>query len=304
MPGRNFLFVPGPTNVPDRILRAMHRPMEDHRSSDFPGAHTADPRRPDDGLRHDIRPRLRLPRDRHRHVGDRPRQHAVSPAIACSRLDTASSATCSSTARSGSASSSTSSDAVGRRRPDRADRGGAQADTNHEYQGRARRAQRDGDRRHERHRRRAQGDRRRPPPGAALRRRRELGWAASPFAMDAWGVDVAITGSQKGFMLPAGLGILGDEPARRSPGANMRSCARVFFDFGDMIKANATGYFPYTPSIPAAVRTARVARHAASRKDWTTSTRGITAWPKAARRRSRRGDSRCAPKSRSGTPTP
>src|SRR5438552_18050320 len=27
-------------------------------------------------------------------------------------------------------------------------------------------------------------------------------------------------------------------------------CPRVFFDFGDMIKANATGYFPYTPSIP------------------------------------------------------
>jgi alanine-glyoxylate transaminase/serine-glyoxylate transaminase/serine-pyruvate transaminase len=36
MPGRNFLFVPGPTNVPDRVLRAMHRAMEDHRSSDFP----------------------------------------------------------------------------------------------------------------------------------------------------------------------------------------------------------------------------------------------------------------------------
>src|SRR5437763_595957 len=36
MPGRNFLFVPGPTNVPDRILRAMHRAMEDHRSSAFP----------------------------------------------------------------------------------------------------------------------------------------------------------------------------------------------------------------------------------------------------------------------------
>ena len=37
MAGRNFLFVPGPTNTPDRILRAMHRAMEDHRSSDFPG---------------------------------------------------------------------------------------------------------------------------------------------------------------------------------------------------------------------------------------------------------------------------
>src|SRR5882672_9576194 len=36
MAGRNFLFVPGPTNVPDRILRAMHVPMEDHRSSTFP----------------------------------------------------------------------------------------------------------------------------------------------------------------------------------------------------------------------------------------------------------------------------
>jgi hypothetical protein len=32
-PGRNFLFVPGPTNVPDRILRAMHIAMEDHRSA-------------------------------------------------------------------------------------------------------------------------------------------------------------------------------------------------------------------------------------------------------------------------------
>ena len=36
MPGRNFLFVPGPTNIPDRVLRAMHVAMEDHRSSSFP----------------------------------------------------------------------------------------------------------------------------------------------------------------------------------------------------------------------------------------------------------------------------
>ena len=34
--GRNFLFVPGPTNVPDRVQRAMMVPMEDHRSSKFP----------------------------------------------------------------------------------------------------------------------------------------------------------------------------------------------------------------------------------------------------------------------------
>src|SRR5438445_773074 len=36
MPGRNFLSVPGPTNVPERVLRAMDRAMEDHRSSAFP----------------------------------------------------------------------------------------------------------------------------------------------------------------------------------------------------------------------------------------------------------------------------
>jgi alanine-glyoxylate transaminase / serine-glyoxylate transaminase / serine-pyruvate transaminase len=35
-PGRNFLFVPGPTNVPDRIQRAMMVAMEDHRSPKFP----------------------------------------------------------------------------------------------------------------------------------------------------------------------------------------------------------------------------------------------------------------------------
>ena len=36
MAGRNFLFVPGPTNVPDRIQRAMMVSMEDHRSPRFP----------------------------------------------------------------------------------------------------------------------------------------------------------------------------------------------------------------------------------------------------------------------------
>ena len=36
MAGRNFLFVPGPTNVPDRVLRSMVIAMEDHRSPIFP----------------------------------------------------------------------------------------------------------------------------------------------------------------------------------------------------------------------------------------------------------------------------
>ena len=68
------------------------------------------------------------------------------------------------------------------------------------------------------------------------------------FRMDAWGVDVAITGSQKGLMLPAGLGIicLSQKALALVEGAG---CSRSFFDLRDMIKANQGGYFPYTPAL-------------------------------------------------------
>jgi alanine-glyoxylate transaminase/serine-glyoxylate transaminase/serine-pyruvate transaminase len=69
------------------------------------------------------------------------------------------------------------------------------------------------------------------------------------FRMDEWGVDLAITGSQKGLMLPAGLGIVCASQKALAKRESAKS-PRVFFDFGDMIKANATGYFPYTPALP------------------------------------------------------
>jgi alanine-glyoxylate transaminase/serine-glyoxylate transaminase/serine-pyruvate transaminase len=66
------------------------------------------------------------------------------------------------------------------------------------------------------------------------------------FRMDEWGVDLIVTGSQKGLMLPAGLGILGvsEKAMAASKTATMR---RAYFEFTDMAKMNATGYFPYTP---------------------------------------------------------
>ncbi|MFP4044867.1 MAG: aminotransferase class V-fold PLP-dependent enzyme [Rhodosalinus sp.] len=66
------------------------------------------------------------------------------------------------------------------------------------------------------------------------------------FRMDDWGVDLAVTGSQKGLMLPAGLGILGvsDKAMEASKTAQMR---RAYFEFSDMVKMNEGGYFPYTP---------------------------------------------------------
>jgi alanine-glyoxylate transaminase / serine-glyoxylate transaminase / serine-pyruvate transaminase len=69
------------------------------------------------------------------------------------------------------------------------------------------------------------------------------------FRMDEWGVDLAVSGSQKGFMLPAGLAFLGvsQKALAAMPGAKSKRC---YFDLADMIKANATGYFPYTPALP------------------------------------------------------
>jgi alanine-glyoxylate transaminase/serine-glyoxylate transaminase/serine-pyruvate transaminase len=69
------------------------------------------------------------------------------------------------------------------------------------------------------------------------------------FRMDEWGVDVCVSGSQKGLMLPAGLGItcVSQKALAASKKAKGRRC---YFDYADMIAANANGYFPYTPSLP------------------------------------------------------
>jgi alanine-glyoxylate transaminase / serine-glyoxylate transaminase / serine-pyruvate transaminase len=69
-----------------------------------------------------------------------------------------------------------------------------------------------------------------------------------PFEMDGWGVDLAIAGSQKGFMLPAGLAILGASP-KALAAMETAQLPRCFFDFRDMVKAYAAGGYPYTPSV-------------------------------------------------------
>ncbi len=70
--------------------------------------------------------------------------------------------------------------------------------------------------------------------------------ASMDFRMDEWGIDIAITGSQKGFMLPPGLAILGISQ-KAIAAMDTAQCPRCFFDFQDMLKTNATGGFPYTP---------------------------------------------------------
>ena len=73
--------------------------------------------------------------------------------------------------------------------------------------------------------------------------------ASIEFEMEKWGVDLAVSGSQKGFMLPAGLGFLGvSDKALAANASNAEKMTRCYFSFEYMIKLNDTGYFPYTPA--------------------------------------------------------
>ncbi|MEL0166054.1 MAG: aminotransferase class V-fold PLP-dependent enzyme, partial [Alphaproteobacteria bacterium] len=67
------------------------------------------------------------------------------------------------------------------------------------------------------------------------------------FRMDEWGVDVAVSGSQKGFMMPTGLAIVGvsQKALDACAGSNLPAS---YFNFHDMMKMNEQGYFPYTPA--------------------------------------------------------
>lgn len=69
-----------------------------------------------------------------------------------------------------------------------------------------------------------------------------------PFEMDNWGVDIAISGSQKGFMLTTGMAILAVSP-KALIAMETATLPSTFFDFQDMLKANASGGFPYTPPL-------------------------------------------------------
>jgi alanine-glyoxylate transaminase/serine-glyoxylate transaminase/serine-pyruvate transaminase len=72
--------------------------------------------------------------------------------------------------------------------------------------------------------------------------------ASIDFRMEDWRVDVAVSGSQKGFMMPAGLAILCVSQKALSAAQSSKS-RRCYFDFADMTRTNKDGYFPYTPPL-------------------------------------------------------
>jgi alanine-glyoxylate transaminase/serine-glyoxylate transaminase/serine-pyruvate transaminase len=67
------------------------------------------------------------------------------------------------------------------------------------------------------------------------------------FRFDEWGVDVAVAGSQKGLMLPPGMALLCVSPRALAAGERGGS-PRYFFDWRPVIEQNQSGFFPYTPA--------------------------------------------------------
>ena len=248
MAGRNFLFVPGPSNVPDRVQRAMMVAMEDHRSSKFPELSTS--------VLHDLKSVFKTSTG----------QVFVFPSSGTGAWEAALTNTLSPgdkllAARFGQFSHLWI---------DMAQRLGYDVDVVDVEWGegvpldRYEEALR-ADKRHQIkgvlacHNETATG-----VTSDIAGVRRALDAAGHPallfvdavsslasidFRMEEWGVDLAVSGSQKGLMLPAGLGILGASAKALGAMAGARS-RRCYFDLADMIKANATGYFPYTPALP------------------------------------------------------
>lgn len=248
MAGRNFLFVPGPTNTPDRILRAMHVAMEDHRSSSFPS--------------------LAAPvlKDLKKIFKTETGQAYIFPASGTGAWEAALTNTLSPGDRVLAARFGQFSHLW----IDMAQRLGLKVDILDTEWGEGAPIERYhealvADKGHEikavlfTHNETATG-----VTSDLAGMRKALNDAKHPallavdgvssigsidFRMDEWGVDLAVTGSQKGFMLPAGLGILA--VSQKAKGLyGQAKLNRVFFDLGDMDKHNAAGYFPYTPSLP------------------------------------------------------
>jgi alanine-glyoxylate transaminase/serine-glyoxylate transaminase/serine-pyruvate transaminase len=73
--------------------------------------------------------------------------------------------------------------------------------------------------------------------------------ASIDYRHDEWEIDVAVCGSQKGLMVPPGLSFnaISDKALAASTRKRVRTTS-TYWDWHDMLKANESGYFPYTPA--------------------------------------------------------
>jgi alanine-glyoxylate transaminase/serine-glyoxylate transaminase/serine-pyruvate transaminase len=71
--------------------------------------------------------------------------------------------------------------------------------------------------------------------------------ASVDYRHDEWGVDVSVAGSQKGLMLPPGLGF-NAVSAKALEAARQGGFPRSYLDWAPIIAANRAGFYPYTPA--------------------------------------------------------
>lgn len=73
------------------------------------------------------------------------------------------------------------------------------------------------------------------------------GLASADFRQDEWGVDVTVSGSQKGLMLPPGLSF-NCISAKAIEVSKRATLPKSYWAWDEMLKLNQDGYFPYTPA--------------------------------------------------------
>src|ERR1700676_5014675 len=248
IPGRNFLFVPGPTNVPDRVQRAMMIAMEDHRSSKFPDLST--------GVLKDLKKVFKTTAG----------QIFIFPSSGTGAWEAA----LTNTLSPGDKVLASNFGQFCYLWIDMAQRLGYDVEVLDVEWGEGVPVERyeqvlKADKDHKIkavlacHNETSTGG-----TSDIAGVRKALNAAKHPallyvdtvsslvsidFRMDEWGVDLTVSGSQKGFMLPAGLSFLGVSQKALAAMAGAKS-KRCYFDLADMINANASGYFPYTPALP------------------------------------------------------
>jgi alanine-glyoxylate transaminase / serine-glyoxylate transaminase / serine-pyruvate transaminase len=248
MAGRNHLYIPGPTNVPNEILNAMHIPMEDHRSPVFPKLLTP--------LLQDLKKIFRT------ETG----QAFVFPATGTAGWEIA----LTNTLNPGDKVLIYRFGQFSHLWGEMAKRLGLDVEIHQETWGKGipldrLEARLKEDTQHEikavlaTHNETATGV---TSDIAGVRKALDANnhpallfvdgvssIASLDFRMDEWGVDGAISGSQKGFMMPAGGAFLAfSQKALRA--TETSTFPRCFLDLKDQINSNKDGYTPYTPALP------------------------------------------------------
>jgi alanine-glyoxylate transaminase / serine-glyoxylate transaminase / serine-pyruvate transaminase len=71
--------------------------------------------------------------------------------------------------------------------------------------------------------------------------------ACADYRHDEWGVDITISGSQKGLMLPPGIGFNAISP-RALEASRTATLPRAYFAWDEILEMNKDGYWPYTPN--------------------------------------------------------